>query len=746
MKTAFVENEIDRVGVGQEASFTIKANAKAFKILSDGLYSDKITAIIRELSCNAYDAHVAAGCPEKPFFIQLPDRMNPEFIIRDYGTGLSDEDVMELYTTYFGSNKTHSNDFIGCLGLGSKSPFSYTDTFTVTVFLDGSKQIYTSYMDEHGCPSIAKMGERTRTTKPNGIEIRFGVNGNDHYEFANKARNVFRAFKVVPEIKSDRDIKIEPIKYITEGEGWGLRTQDSGISGAYAIMGNVRYPMTKLNTDLNNEQESLLRQNIDIVFEIGKVEPAASREELSYDASTIANIKIRLDEIFEEMSKIISEEFEGCNNAWEVKCKASFVINDKFASISKFMSGHDIIKYDGSKVSLKPIHVVQADPDLQGINIVEFHKNDRGYYRRSRKSTITFDKTNVIMPSNKSAIYIKDKPRGSQIRAKSLVNDEKFKRVYLVEVENDKQKEKLVNALGMEGMTLPNISEVPSPTSVKDADGNADNNSTVYGPSAKAKTKILMMDSENGYNDHRSNWEIAEVDMDEGGYYVPISRYKIVSDKLMNDRMSVADFIKIMGYAKKLGVDLDDIEIVGAKPVVLDKFVNDDNWIDLVDYMRDEIITKLGEITPYTFTSSKIADAVDYKEEAIINHIAKGTKLRHIIEGTLFGDFITMYKDGKSNSGVISIATAALREFCAVKTLDDYVAKADPAICNQTVTSKELHNRYPLFEHIDVCTWNDNDLKKASTALVDYIILIETMDANQNSNVNVNVNVASNVA
>mgnify|MGYP001258182542 FL=1 len=102
--------------------FTIKTTAKAFRILSSGLYSDRIKAIIRELSCNAVDAHVMAKNSE-PFLVHLPSNLEPWFSVRDYGIGLSENDVMNLYSTYFESTKTESNDQIGALGLGSKSPF-----------------------------------------------------------------------------------------------------------------------------------------------------------------------------------------------------------------------------------------------------------------------------------------------------------------------------------------------------------------------------------------------------------------------------------------------------------------------------------------------------------------------------------------------------------------------------------------------------------------------------------------------
>ena len=136
------QNEAILSNVGEIGEFRIRNSAKAFSILSSGLYANKIRAIIRELSCNAVDSHIAAGKAATPFDVHLPNSLEPHFSIRDYGTGLDHEQVKNIYTTYFESTKTDSNAYIGALGLGSKSPFSYTDNFTVTAVKNGRKGIY----------------------------------------------------------------------------------------------------------------------------------------------------------------------------------------------------------------------------------------------------------------------------------------------------------------------------------------------------------------------------------------------------------------------------------------------------------------------------------------------------------------------------------------------------------------------------------------------------------------------------
>ena len=92
MKLQLNANLITKSETFTESNYSIEATAKAFSILSDSLYSNKIKAVIRELSTNAYDAHIAAGNAETPFYINLPTALDSQFWVRDYGTGLNKED------------------------------------------------------------------------------------------------------------------------------------------------------------------------------------------------------------------------------------------------------------------------------------------------------------------------------------------------------------------------------------------------------------------------------------------------------------------------------------------------------------------------------------------------------------------------------------------------------------------------------------------------------------------------------
>src|SRR5271157_2420519 len=76
-------------GIDQAPSqFNIQNSPIAFRTLSSGLYTDPVRAVIRELACNAYDAHVVVGKEKEPFKTNLPTNFEPSFRIRDFGPGM----------------------------------------------------------------------------------------------------------------------------------------------------------------------------------------------------------------------------------------------------------------------------------------------------------------------------------------------------------------------------------------------------------------------------------------------------------------------------------------------------------------------------------------------------------------------------------------------------------------------------------------------------------------------------------
>lgn len=298
--------------------FKIRNSAKAFSILSSGLYGNKIRAVIRELSTNAVDSHIAAGKPTIPFEVHLPTSLEPYFSVTDYGTGLSHTQIRSLYTTYFESTKTESNDFIGALGLGSKSPFSYIENFTVISVKDGYRGVYTAYINSEGIPGIALMHLESGSTAPNGVTVQLSVDDSqDFYKFSNEAATVFEFFPLKPIITGKTDFRFSPIKYAEKDIIPGVHLKEYN-DYPMAVMGNIAYPIDVPNSNKTlGELSGLLNYPLVMHFEIGELDFQANREGLSYIPQTINAIKKKLEALSAHLIKHVASKVDHITSVWE---------------------------------------------------------------------------------------------------------------------------------------------------------------------------------------------------------------------------------------------------------------------------------------------------------------------------------------------------------------------------------------------------------------------------------------------
>ena len=271
------------------SAYRIQENAKMFDILSSRLYTDKILAPIRELLCNAYDAHVAAGIPDRPIEVTITDN----FSVRDFGTGLSVEDMTELYTTYGASNKADSNNFIGCLGLGSKSPFAYTSMFTVISRHKGMVHKFVCSMSDH-VPSIHRFpSEKLSSGESTGLEVSFALD-RDSRQFRDKLEWFALYFCAPIKLNTRSEIVVLHRQSVDFG-GYGVYF--NGSTGCYGnntvqvLMGGVLYaytlptshsaasPLTYEQFDVvRNAVRSVRADSFIIKAQMGDVDIAASRE------------------------------------------------------------------------------------------------------------------------------------------------------------------------------------------------------------------------------------------------------------------------------------------------------------------------------------------------------------------------------------------------------------------------------------------------------------------------------------
>lgn len=553
---------IEANGMLVESFFNVKQEnlAHVFSILRNQLYSDKVLAIVREYSTNAYDAHVDAGIGEKPIQIKCPSYFDLSLHIRDFGFGLSEEDVFNIFASYGESTKRNTNSQVGMMGLGSKSAFCYSDSFTIVSYNNGEKKIYSAYIDDSGIGKISKVN--TESTNETGLEIQIPVKRHDVYNFHNTLIAFLREFNPKPIITNESTVeeKINDFnpKIILNGNGWEIREVGYGTNH-FCIMGNVMYPVNINNIDLDEDSISSIRYlggNVIIFANIGDVKPNASREMLDYIPMTKQFLREKFNSLIDEMKDRSISKIVNSASYWEAK------IN--FGLVSKFIPSKDrnlnykglILNSDFIKVE-SPVSIYRKfnDNKWQVHSVIKADSND----------TIFIYKGNV--------------PRKSIfVRAQSYMaeNDLDVKKTYLLGFEN----EEIANnwlALGyLDGAKTIDVATIPYIFRKKDRV------LTQY-----EKAEIYSLTLENFAYKNRDNWKAVNVEVPEYEQlvYVPIKYYSpvdchITSDKYGNALEQLFSFIKEF---KHYGIPTP-LNIYGIPA----KNVKDlgDNWIHFDSYVQ----------------------------------------------------------------------------------------------------------------------------------------------------------------
>lgn len=282
------------------------------EILRNKLYKDPILAVVREYITNARDAHVEAGKSELPINVTLPDSENLYFKVQDFGPGLSPERIEKIFCNYASSTKRGSEDQVGYFGIGSKSAFAYSDSFTIISVHNGITRTYSSYIDESRKGKISCLYE-AYSDQPNGTTIIIPVKRSDCYYFEEKLIEITQFWDIRPNViknNNNHNLHYKNEQILFSGEDWSLnRTDDWKARSAHAIMGGISYPID-VSSHFNNYRLKSFFMNcpIRIKFNNSDLSLAASRDSLHYDSRTIRTIKDRFDKIINEInSKIIDQ-------------------------------------------------------------------------------------------------------------------------------------------------------------------------------------------------------------------------------------------------------------------------------------------------------------------------------------------------------------------------------------------------------------------------------------------------------
>lgn len=709
------QNEAILSNVGEIGEFRIRNSAKAFSILSSGLYANKIRAIIRELSCNAVDSHVAAGKIDTPFDVHLPNSMEPWFSIRDYGTGLSHQQVTQIYTTYFESTKTTSNEFIGALGLGSKSPFSFTDNFTVTAIKDGVKGVYTAFINEAGVPSIAKMMDE-QTTEPSGVEVRFAVE--DRYDFSkfrDEARYVYTYFKQRPVVSGEVNFEFRDPDYNEKDIIPGVHTTNRGYNSV-AIMGNIAYPIDVPQADKAlGKLTSLLHCGLVMEFGIGELDFQASREGLSYIPQTVNSIKAKLEALNAQLAVHIAKEADAIDNLWDraprlykrkdeplwTAAVTKYVTDTKFPLLDVTVQRYESLKvFDLNVKTLAGKYNIALRGFIKsrGIASCSNIKPKSGYVGSvANNQTPTLVEEWPIRVSDDTYFVFNDTKIGATERAKAHWKNNSFpthqSNVYIIEPA-DKTKPVKLDKFYKDLMTPP------ATRCFKASD--LDEVERAAGMGKNVTIMQLEESTVGGYWSRRTEtvWRDAgkadTFDATKTYYYLPLSGYQCTG--------LVSDAKTLYRYLKKSNIFTGTV--YGVRKADQEWVKLQKNWIQLDTFVQAEL-AKLG--------NSDVMGLV--KKSIDFNELYQYNAVKHITDSN--SPYIKLYNVFKDVKVVESDVRTALEFLCRayqVNTLNN----VDPTalIVQYSKEVDGIKQRYPLIKNI-------NKYHVEGADLAEYINLID---------------------
>lgn len=687
------DNAATAPGTGD--AFAIAATGKAFRILSDGLYSDKIRAVIRELSCNARDSHVAAG-NTAPWEMHLPTAYEPWFSITDHGTGLSDADISSVYTRYFVSTKTTSNEFVGQLGLGSKSPFCYTDEFFVTSRHGGIEHQYRMYFDATDTPRVDRLGSGPAVGT--GVTVKFNTK-NDAARWKGKAHQVLQWFDQAP-IQTGELLTFNRVNPMWTGNGWQIWEKKMWEGDlAQALMGGVLYPIAY--DDIPNIPPELICLTglpIVINFDIGDLDVAASREGLSYDARTSTNIINRLTVVADELKNYIWHTIESKSTLWDARIAYAELLGGVHGTLLKSMYANEAAPVcNGVEIKRATINLVADDfASANAYNI--------GFMVKGKKS-IVYKTTCAVTAANDVKVVYNDMKRGAAARIKQWHSAAANEHTTIV-LPFDSDKTAMSNLLGNPPIILASeLAAVPTKERAKPVQ------LWEFVPNYTGKKAWKPVDT-------------ATTELPDIKYYVILSMWDVYVD---NKACSTYRLSELLEAAIGTDVFNKDVKIYGIRQTQFNKLTDKSTWVSVktpieakaLEMIEDPVIAKNQVDTAEHTAISLFIN----KQQGLLRQLNDGSGLSQIKYKIRdqSNDLVKFYEGVKALRSPTSSKTLKhMTTFCSWLNIQIPAAKFSPDLL---MLGEHVMVKYKMLRHLS--TYGSN----ISSDMVDDIVTyVDTVD------------------
>jgi hypothetical protein len=513
-------------------------------------YSNTRLAVVREISANALDANKEANS-SRPIEVKLPTSMNPTFSVRDFGGGLSQEDVFGLYSKYGKSTKRTSNNYIGAFGIGKFAPLSYGENFTCVSYNGGLKTSYNIFVDENDDTKIVRLCEPEPSNEPSGLCIEVAVSDSDKDEFRNITQKFFKFFpkNEMPKFLGVEENFIKDVEYSfsADDDSWFFVQDENRGYGygrhysAHVIMGRVAYPLdaNAINVDNFIKDESKVKvikslvssSNFHLRVPLGSVRLHHSRESLEYNKLTQKELVKNLLVVANSIEKIAKRKLADSEDLFDAKRNYARVINSLPYSAQRIFKNS--FEWNGIKIDSPHFHRDHNYNETLSITRSSKEKDvssRNGFKIVSRRDNRLFCEDNCLY-----LIQDLQSSHGNNLRVRTLMNENPtLEKVYIINAMTQDAEDYMTKEWHFDSIDKKHIrytskvdKEKPQYSGVRKSNGSR----------ANVKLFKMRLDKSSFQTRNADYWsnveqEIVDTKDMDGTYkskliYIPIKNYKI---------------------------------------------------------------------------------------------------------------------------------------------------------------------------------------------------------------------------
>lgn len=626
MKLSFPKIEVSASDTFKTKNFGFGDKRVIINILRSKMYSDPIAIICQEILSNCRDAHREVDKEDVPCLVKLPTKLDETIHFVDYGPGITPDRMENVFILYGNSTKRIDNIQTGGFGLGAKTPFSYTDSFSITTITDDAvdirrrieliknkvkvgevepdqgdllvanleqklqsavytkddgtvvdkryKREYVAYIDDSqiGAISLVKTTEVGKDTST-GTTISVPVKHGDGRTFIANIKRTAEYWDTRPKIARGT-VDWENEKVAFEGSNWFITESDRYFhyyhnrGEAKAIIDGIQYRMNFSSiydgSNPTSEERALMQRNVRFKFETGELDITANREDLDYQPKTISVIQQRVKDAIEELREKVNEAVKNSKNLWDAIIQWEKVSHSySQLLVQPKWNGHSLFSSIDS-----PRH-----PHDDNIRMWIYNREDTDSFKilRSRwGKIISIDPKWLLVEDDVGG----SRPHPDRIRT-LFIQNQNIAHVGVVQFVNKDGKDHFESAYAFSKLDATKLSTVIKTKKPKAA---ASGGGKGYRAKIANLKRLRSRKSQRGRSDYIHEWVPAnDKTTQDGGVYVKIycgDCYLSDGTKISKDNIySLANSLSIEVY----GILSRTVKKLGPK------------WVNLLDYVNTEL-------------------------------------------------------------------------------------------------------------------------------------------------------------